>query len=313
MNGFVWNINTHAEFCEIVRQEYHTITHYFERDHNEENSFNKKVMYLTDHEKELTAEAFKKKRTTYTEDEVYYFINNYGCRGNWGVDDPNLDAVRVAVFGCSFTFGVGMPEHQIWAEQLRQKIPANKPVQVLNFGFPGGSISKSLKFFKYITDIYRLDIAIFLLPTHWRDEYAIYFTPDTPVRYANLIPNFNTTYIQEAWQDYYKYSTEGTRLYSTLKELQYVEVIAKSLQIETYYSSWDEQTLDFVRLHMNKKQILPLFKFIENMLGPHLNNKYARDGNHPGLASHDLFTNEVVEHLVSFSKVADINTRVKII
>ena len=78
-----------------------------------------------------------------------------------------------------------------------------------------------------------------------------------------------------------------------------MELIASTKGIETYYSSWDERTLNFIREHKLVKvpQILPYFKFLENMLGPNLSGKYARDGSHPGIASQDLFSSEIAAHI----------------
>jgi len=28
MKGFIWNIKTEKEFCEVMRKEYYTVTHY---------------------------------------------------------------------------------------------------------------------------------------------------------------------------------------------------------------------------------------------------------------------------------------------
>lgn len=313
MKGFVWNIKTEKEFCEIVRQEFHTITHYCEEESTEKDNFNIKRLYLSDHEKELTEKAFKTNRTTIEEQDVKYTINNYGARGDWSIKTQNPDHINIAVFGCSFTFAVGIPEYQTWSAQIKQKLPADKTVNIINLGYPGGSVSKSLKFFKYLTDVYKIDIAIFLLPSHWRAEFAVYYTQDYPVKYINLIPNFNSSYVEGVWEDFYKYSTAGTRLYDTVREIGYIELIAKVNNIETYYSSWDGETLDTVKNYVDKKQILPYFKFVENMLGPHLSTKFARDGAHPGIASQDLFAGEVTEHLVGNSKVKGIITKPKLI
>jgi hypothetical protein len=313
MNGFVWNIKTEKEFREIMRQEFHTITHYCGEGDKEEGNFNVKRLYLSEHEKEQTVTAFKTNRTDIGEEEVNYYINEYGARGDWSIKTQNPDHINIAVFGCSFTLGVGVPEYKTWSAQIKEKLPADKQVNILNLGYPGGSISKSLKLFKYLTDVYKIDIAIFLLPSHWRAEFALYYTQDYPVKYTNLIPNFNSCYVEGVWEDFYKYSTADTRLYDTVKEVNYIELIAKVNKIETYYSSWDGETLDGIAPFVNKRQLLPYFKFVENMLGPHLSTRFARDGAHPGIASQDLFAGEITDHLVRTSAVAGIITKPKLI
>ena len=305
MKGFVWNLKSIEDFKELIRQDYHTFTFY---DPTNPAEFGVKLDYLSKHEIEVTDTAYKNGKTRLKREEVEYFINEYGARGDWSIAEPKPDHVKIAVFGCSFTFGVGIGEDSTWPALIKQTLKTDKPIQLINLGYGGGSISKSLKFFKYLTDVYKIDIAIFLLPTHWRDELAIYYTPDTPVQYHNLIPNFNTSVLENKWEEYYKYSTEGTRLYSVLKEISHIKLIGESKKVETYFTSWDEKIFDFLRHNelIEEKQILPYFKFLENMLGPHMSDQFARDGSHPGPATQELFAREVVEHLGSVSKVKGI-------
>lgn len=316
MKGFVWNIKTEEEFRKAMRKEYYSVTHYNDitQKYSVEDSFNVKVTYLSDYEKELTDTAIKNKRTILTPEDVDYYINDYGTRGDWSIENCRPGHINIAVIGCSFTFGVGIPELKTWSAQVQQTLPANKHINLINLGFPGSGISKSLKLFKYITDICKIDIAIFLLPTHWRDEYAHFCEMnDGTVLYANLIPNFSTAHTEDIWRDYYKYSTEATRLYDTIRYINYIELIAKVQKVETYYSSWDQDLLTAIRPHIEKVQELPYFKFVEQMLGPHLADKFARDGMHPGLATQDLFAGEVVNHLVSASNVKGILRKPKLI
>ncbi len=312
MKGFIWNIESTAQFTDVVKDDYSRII-YVDRKVNE--LYGVEIEYLTDLEKQLTAEAFKKGKTDIHKDDVSYYINNYGARGDWSIEEQKDDHLKIAVFGCSFTFGVGLPENKTWVAQFVQKLQVDKPVQLINLGYPGGSIAKNLKHFKYLTDIYKIDMAVFLLPTHWREEYAEYYTSDYPVHYYNFIPNFALEYQKEKWEQYYSYSTDGTRFYDMVKMISYIELIASVNNIETYYSSWDEQTLNFIREHKLVKlnQILPYFKFLENMLGPHLSNKYARDGSHPGIASQDLFSSELVDHIASKTLIQGITKKIKVI
>ena len=316
MKGFIWNIKTKEEFREVMRKEYFTVTHYNDNTekHSVEDSFNVEKTYMSDYEKELTDTAIKNKKTVLTPEDVYYYINEYGTRGEWSIENCKPEHINIAVLGCSFTFGVGISEPTIWPTQVKRNLPSNKHVNVINLGYPGGSIAKSLKLFKYITSVCKIDIAIFLLPTHWRDEHPHFTTTtDDTVLYANLIPNFCTVHIEEIWKDYYKYSTEATRLYDKIRYIDHIELIAKSKKVETYYSSWDRELLTSIRPYINKRQELPYFKFIETMLGPHFANKFARDGNHPGIASHDLFAAEIVDHLMGASDVKGILRKPKLI
>lgn len=311
MKGFIWNIESTTQFKDLLREDYGR-TVVLNRKVND--LYGVEIEYLTDLEKQQTADAYKNSRTDVQKEDVSYYINTYGARGNWSIEEQHDDCLKIAVFGCSFTFGVGIPENKTWAAQFVQKLQTKKPVQLINLGYPGGSIAKNLKHFKYLTDVYKIDMAIFLLPTHWREEFADYFTSDFPVHYYNLIPNFALEYKKEKWEQFYAYSTDGTRFYEMLRMISYMELIASVKNIETYYSSWDEQTLNFIREHKLVKlnQILPYFKFLENMLGPHLKNKYARDGFHPGIASQDLFSSEIADFILSRTSITGLG-KIKVI
>lgn len=312
MKGFIWNLESSSQFQEVMKGDYSRII-FVDKKVNE--LYEVEIEYLTDLEKQQTADAFKKGKTNINKDDVSYYINKYGARGDWNIETQKDDYLKIAVFGCSFTFGVGLPENKTWASQFVQKLEVDRPIQLINLGYPGGSIAKNLKHFKYLTDIYKIDIAIFLLPTHWREEYSEYYTSDHPVTFYNFIPNFALEYKKEKWEQYYTYSTDGTRFYDMVKMISYMELIASTKGIETYYSSWDEQTLNFIREHKLVKiyQILPYFKFLENMLGPHLNMKYARDGFHPGIASQDLFSSEVADHISSKTLTQGITKKIRLI
>lgn len=293
MKGFIWNIESAEQFKEVLRNEFSNAL-CLNRDYN--NLYNTEIKYTSEYEKECMIRAYKYNKTDIPKDSVSYYINEYGARGKWEILSSPDDYLTIAVFGCSFTFCTGIPEDKTWHSQIKKKLKSHKPVRIINLGYPGGNISKSLKFFKYLTDIYKIDIAVFLLPTHWRYEHTTYHTPDERVYFQDYIPNFPME--DKKWKEYYTYATEGSRCYDALKTLSYIELIASTNNIETYYSSWDETTLNLVRDNkiVPTFKILPVFKFLENIT-PHLKTKFASDGEHPGMASQDLFSSEVVDHI----------------
>lgn len=299
MKGFTWNIKSISQFKEVVRDEFGKI---IVLDNNDINLTEVELDYIADAEKKDSLDAIKKGSTDISEKDVTYYINNYGARGDWNIDTPKDDHLKIGVFGCSFTFGIGIPENKTWSYQLRHKLKTDKPIQIINLGFPGGSISKVLKLFKYLTDVYKIDIAVFLLPSHWREEHPVSYTTElfeNLVAYHNLIPNYTLDIIMDKCEEFYTYSTEETRFYSMLRNISYIELIASVNNIETYYSSWDFDTLNFLKENkvIKDNQVLPYFKFLENGLVPGLSNKFARDGQHPGIASQDLFANELSDHI----------------
>lgn len=289
---FNWNFKTPNIFKELLRYEYKEV---LQNDGKKE--LNKYIKYVYEIERRQAIDAIKNKTTQIKLDDVAYYVNDYGARGEWNIDPrENPLTIRVAFFGCSFTFGVGLDETQTYHNLVKKnwKVPY---VDVYNLGYPGGSISKCVKFFKYLTNVCDIDIAIFLLPTHLRDEYVVR-TREKFIQYTNLIPNFELTDQMDLWENYYKVMDEDNLFYDTVKHIDLIEQIAKNKKVKCYYSSWDQLTYNMVSETLNDPtKMLPYFKFMENMYPTEKHMGFARDGIHPGPLSQMVFADEIVEHL----------------
>jgi hypothetical protein len=294
MEKLIWKIKDIEQYYEVMRKEYQNImTQYPLRT----GALKRYTDFTSSSEQKEAIQAIEENKTQLKLGDVKYYINDYACRGDWDLTDKT-DYLKIAVFGCSFTFGVGIDEDKTWHAIVKQKLKTDKPIQLINLGFPGGSISKALKMFKYLTDIYNIDIAIFLLPTHWREE----FVDHKGWSYYNLIPNVAPHHVEQAWETFYNYATEETQLYTALKNVSHIDHIAKTKNIETYFSSWDNPLYELLKQnYLTKKQVLPYFKFIEQFRG--MKDSFARDGRHPGPVSQEVFAQEVIEHLNKYSDV----------
>jgi hypothetical protein len=297
MKDIIWKIDTVKDFCDIMRREYKTI---MTLDPWAEGALNRYTQFTSYAEQTQTIKAIEDKKTKLRFEDVRYYINDYACRGDWSINTPHSDHLRVAVFGCSFTFGVGIDEEGTWHAQVKKLLRTDKPIQLINLGYPGGSITKCLKMFKYLTDVYTIDIAIFLLPTHWREEYPEQKN-QVGTWYYNLIPNVHQHHIEEKWEQFYTYATEETQIYNAVRSVSHIDAIAQSKNIETYFSTWDYPLYSYLKTnYLTKKQLVPYFEFIENH--KKITDGFARDGNHPGPLSHEHFANQVTEHLTTFSE-----------
>lgn len=78
----------------------------------------------------------------YTEESFGYEFNSNGfrCDEFEGLLKNGQDSILY--FGCSFTFGIGLPEEQIWVTQLHNKIEKleGKRLNKINLGMPGAGI-----------------------------------------------------------------------------------------------------------------------------------------------------------------------------
>jgi hypothetical protein len=295
MENIVWKIKTQKDFYEAITEEYKTI---FLSDDGYpniplKNSF---VNYMSIDEKISSLGAIESGFTNLAFDDVRYYVNEYGARGDWSATHQEEDVVTIAFFGCSFTFGVGMDEEQIFQNLVGKNWSANgKKIEIINLGFPGGSISKSLRLYNYLIEVKKIDIAIFTLPTHLRHEWLVR-DEENKVKYVNLIPNSKAHNMDDVWNLYYELMNDDNMLYQVTKDIMLIEAYAKPRNIKTFYSSWDNQTYGYVKKLLNDDtKMLPYFKFLENYGGKHLG--HGRDGLHPGPTSHTNYAEEIMKHL----------------
>lgn len=296
MNKIRWYIDNVETFKEVIRGEYETIFRY-----QYGKPYNQELRYMSESERQQSINAINEGITDLSEDSVKYYINEYGTRGDWSIESKSTNKTRIAFFGCSFCFGVGIDEDETFQAYVKKNWP-NEHIEIINLGFPGGSISKSLKFFNYLTSISQIDIAIFLMPTHLRDEYL---TRDSEgvLTINNMIPNFQTLNSEKEWEMFYEVNNNDNLLYRVVKDVRLIESIAKERQVSTFYSSWDTETYhNIIMAIRDREKMLPYFKFTENMKNGTTKKGMARDGMHPGPETQETFGKEIIEHLGKYFK-----------
>lgn len=285
MSNLIWDVKNIDDFTRVIKNEYSPT---IDSDIIKLNDFNN---YVSLYEKEQSLKAIKDKKTNLSMESVNYFINNFGFRGRWNDYELSNEKLRIAFFGCSFTYGVGIDENDIFPQIIGKNI--NKDIDIINLGFPGGSISKSVRLFRYLVSVYKIDIAIFVFPTHWREEFIE--TNDNHVSYTNIIPNFEDRSFKK-WSLFYNLMDNENMLNNMYKNLTIIELLSKQHNIISLYSSWDRETYSFINeIVSDNTKILPYFKFLESM--ENITNGFARDGVHPGVKTHYTFASEVIDHL----------------
>ena len=96
MKGFVWNIESATQFKEVLKDDYSTIT-FIDKKVNE--LYGVEIEYLTDLEKQQTADAFKKGRTNINKDDVSYCSTGGGAFLEFmeGKDLPSIAALKAKI------------------------------------------------------------------------------------------------------------------------------------------------------------------------------------------------------------------------
>lgn len=217
-----------------------------------------------------------------------YDISEYGFRD---VDLPN--EIDFGIFGCSFTFGQGLPVDFLW-----HKIIANKlNVGTYNFGQPAAGIKSIVDIFLIISKFSILKNIIFLLPPYQRQLYAaenenhINFLPILPAYESDLEKNYliNSRGIFQ--------NTPDIELLKRFKdELYLVDYICTTKNINMYCSSWDHKTYEILNhMNFNNCKILPEWTSseVENY-----RDDLARDKMHPGQNHHNVWANKIIGNLI---------------
>lgn len=240
------------------------------------------VDYITTVEKEVSLKAIKKGLTDYKEKDVNYTINNWGLReSKYDIKNIQLD---LAAFGCSFTFGVGLPLQDTWPCITGNMLNWSYG----NFALPGSSTSKIVRTFEAYAEVNPPKTAIVLFPSFGREElilqqrngeYGIY----------EYIPNHTPTYDQviNLHKSYQKSIDFNFQEALAIKNFKLIKYIAAHHNIQLYVSSWDPETYKIVQESFDSKQVLPKYDFVSR------NPPYARDGSHPPRSANEKFATEI--------------------
>jgi hypothetical protein len=217
-----------------------------------------------------------------------YVLNHLGFRNK---TIPN--EVELAAFGCSFTFGTGLPVDSLWHSILA----SNLNVSSANYGVPGASIKSILDVALIISKHIKIKKAVFLLPAYSRIQIAKTSPFKDEVNYLSVIPNHNSELTRSYGIDtelIIKATPDEEMLKVTRDSLYLVDYIFKQRGIATYYSSWDIETYNFIREMDLEGTVLPNWTSTSEQQAK---SDLARDKLHPGLEHHYQFANKIIEYI----------------
>lgn len=83
----------------------------------------------------------RREKNLYDENSFSYDLNEEYFRCDDFEYLKNSPNPKLVVFGCSFTFGIGLPEEEIWPTVLAKKLSeqCGETVEIVNLSIPGGS------------------------------------------------------------------------------------------------------------------------------------------------------------------------------
>lgn len=240
------------------------------------------VQYTNHFEKGLSEIAVEKGNTQISLEEVKYRVSRLGYR----LMNP-LDTIKrgVGFFGCSITYGIGVPDDILFTNLLQEKV--GYPVH--NFGIPGASIQKIAKSFVSVNNFYKLEKAIFILPALQRFEHIgeEEVKGRKQIFSESYIPSFNP--VNASRRDVFE------AVYGTFHELSFFDEYVKLAALirtnaalngtEVHFYTWDYRVQQLVeRFKVEDLTKIKLINFPENE--DRFQGKpafdFARDGLHPG-------------------------------
>jgi hypothetical protein len=107
-------------------------------------------------------------RNNWVNTVIDYQVNSWGFRSN--IEYDLVQEPCIVALGCSFTFGIGLHEHQTWPSLLGELLG----VQVLNLGMPGHSLDLNSLWLTLEGDAIRNPIAVCVLePPNGRVSWLV--------------------------------------------------------------------------------------------------------------------------------------------
>ena len=223
------------------------------------------IPYISEEEKNST-----------TDTSFSYYINDIGFRGTYpSVDDKKL----MAFFGCSITFGQGLPEDKIYADLIARHY--NK--QYLNLGIPGAGCHRIALTFSAAVRVWDIETAVIMLPPFRRFHYC---DDANHLQSILLTSTEEQDDLETIRKDIVKHFSDQFLASQAIDAIQWIIDIAKSKQIKLVLATWDLETRQLVNLAFDLDTLV--FNIIDR----------ARDG-HPGIESHQAFADTVIKSLTS--------------
>lgn len=263
---------------------------------NKVSSFHKQLpdtplnlQYLSSFEKETSIKAIQDRKTQLREEDVSYYINPMGYR------EPKPIAEMynsVGVWGCSYTFGVGVPYTDIYSVSLSDKLKT----PVYNFGIPGAGIQKITRSFISNNNFFKFKTAFFVMSSLNRFEYLSFNNYDTPdeipsdeVSTFDIIPNWIPTHnkaLARKGRMLYELHDDAFFLMEFIKNVEMIKQNAEVHGTKVYFSTWCGVTYRLLlKYGISDFCIVQFLENNEDVIDGNIKD-FARDGFHPGIRSH---------------------------
>lgn len=223
-----------------------------------------------------------------------YRVNKYGFRSNKfnKLDSNNFNILAV---GCSVTFGMAMPEENIWPTRLKRKIQetTTKNVNMDNIGLSGIDTFQTLQnVYVYVEKFGKPDYIFAHLPPIYRKPH-----PESPYGRITTKQKIHFLVNSEEIEDYLLayWEEELLSFYQNILAIRAFEMYCKHTGIKLIWSSWCISSREYYRFFEfeNFVDLLVPYKDFNTECKTDLDKKYwkiARDRAHAGSQEHLIYT-----------------------
>lgn len=255
--------------------------------------------YLSDSESEYNLHG--KEKSIYGRSDIIYEIDKNGFRKFQNLNILSNDLI--ACFGCSNTFGIGLPCDDVWTSQL-QKLLKTK-YKVKNYGMSGYSTDGIARLvFNYLKQHSPKIICCFF-PSIIRREivienFGILNFLNFEFEFEELKKqNYDSEDLLELKKIYEAYNIinkEKNNVYNFIKNLKFIEALCQANNVKFLWTTWDQSILSFDKNffidNIDKEH------FVELTLEDVSNFDYARDGYHFGKNFNKKLANLFYEKII---------------
>lgn len=211
-------------------------------------------------------------------EEFYYSINDMGFRDAYpGPDQSNI----LAFFGCSFTFGEGLPSKKNFPYMLAHKTGQ----QMLNLGMPGTGAHRIYLTMLAASNIWNIDTAVVTFPNYSRFHYV-----DNAGNLLSIIPPhpIEPKDVNKVRLSLLKSFSDSYFISQTRDAVQSIILLAKLKGIKLILGSWDMHT---------RTMIKKCFNYEPANYIPNTKSETARDNIHPGPTAARDYTKELTKFI----------------
>lgn len=229
---------------------------------------------------------------SWSHEDFDYQFSEHGFR-----DSELPKHIDIGAFGCSYTFGVGLPLNNLWHKLLTK----NTDLLSYNFGQPGASIGAITDIFNIVSNNVKIDKAVFLLPNYMRDLIAF----EEVVKWKKSfklksimpqLPAQGYLYNDIITEQHYKYTPEWEFIRKMKDSIYLIEKIARMRDIKVYISSWDRRTYEMLEImDLRYARLISEWRIPNDKT---LLDDVARDAMHPGFLLHNYWIEQVRDQVL---------------